>query len=431
MTRILCVYCPADDARDPPLALCASWCEPFSPLVGIAPWAEDSLLLDISGLGHLFGSEAALVEQVVAEFARRGRRVRAALGETVGAAWAAARYGSSDLNSLPVAALRLPDETLDLLRQLGIERVGQAAALPRAGLGSRFGPLLLKRLDQFFGRLPEPVEPYRPALQLTAQQALEHPTARHEVVAELLGRLIGRVTATLTEHGLGAMRLACRLDCQPAVAVPGPSPRFEPVEAQVGLFVPSTSAKHLRELMGLRLERLRLPGPVAAVAVSVPLAVPQASQQPELFDHARRPRAALAGLIERLSSRLGRNAVLGVRLLPEAQPELAWRGEPLTGQPRRRALPPGELPPRPLVLLPQPQPLTAAAAPDGAPRQLQLAGQPLAVVRSWGPERIETGWWRGAMVRRDYYRVETAAGARYWVFRPRRAAGWFLHGTFD
>ena len=54
-----------------------------------------------------------------------------------------------------------------------------------------------------------------------------------------------------------------------------------------------------------------------------------------------------------------------------------------------------------------------------------------AVDRWWGPERIETGWWRGGIVRRDYYRVETTTGRRVWLFRDLVGGGWFLHGSFE
>ena len=40
---------------------------------------------------------------------------------------------------LPVAALRLPVETVDALRRLGVERIGQLAVMPSAPLTRRFG----------------------------------------------------------------------------------------------------------------------------------------------------------------------------------------------------------------------------------------------------------------------------------------------------
>ena len=51
--------------------------------------------------------------------------------------------------------------------------------------------------------------------------------------------------------------------------------------------------------------------------------------------------------------------------------------------------------------------------------------------RIWGPERIQTGWWRGQSALRDYYRVETAEGQWFWLFRQLSDRRWFLHGVFE
>jgi protein ImuB len=72
-----------------------------------------------------------------------------------------------------------------------------------------------------------------------------------------------------------------------------------------------------------------------------------------------------------------------------------------------------------------------AVAPEGPPVKFQLAGRDQRILRAWGPERIETGWWRGGCVRRDYYQVETTAGGRYWLFRELNSGRWFLHGKFS
>jgi protein ImuB len=61
---------------------------------------------------------------------------------------------------------------------------------------------------------------------------------------------------------------------------------------------------------------------------------------------------------------------------------------------------------------------------------LLTAGRPC-FAQTWGPERIETGWWRGQAVGRDYYRVETTDGRRFWIFRNLEDNRWFLHGVFD
>jgi protein ImuB len=236
----------------------------------------------------------------------------------------------------------------------------------------------------------------------------------------------------------------------------------------------------LVELAQLQLERLRIASPVSAIRVAAVLTAPlEPPRQAVLFEQSIRhsPCAGpahgvcgihLAALVERLSSRLGPAAVLGVRLRPEAQPELAWRYGPLVGKRRRnvagtRRVPAPhtacagyiELPPRPLRLLPRPVPLVIVGAlrcvplpkPTGCnpwaceaangqaallpPRCFRLDGREHRIARHWGPERIETGWWRGRAVGRDYFRVETAAGCRYWLFRRLRDGKWFLHGVFE
>jgi protein ImuB len=161
-------------------------------------------------------------------------------------------------------------------------------------------------------------------------------------------------------------------------------------------------------------------------------------RQQELFpdDSMRWHPRHLAGLVERLSSRLGPLAVTRARLRPEAQPELACRYDAVVQTKRARKSPTAaagsDLPPRPLRLLTKPLRLTVMSiVPDGPPVQLQMSGQRQQIAHCWGPERIETGWWRGRAVGRDYYRVETAAGHRLWLFRRLRDDRWFLHGTFD
>ena len=79
--------------------------------------------------------------------------------------------------------------------------------------------------------------------------------------------------------------------------------------------------------------------------------------------------------------------------------------------------------PRPLWMLAEPQHLRER---DGMPLH---EGHPLEIVS--GPERIETGWWDGRDVRRDYFVAGGRAGVRLWLYRERsRGGGWWLHGVF-
>src|SRR5262249_37004551 len=137
-------------------------------------------------------------------------------------------------------------------------------------------------------------------------------------------------------------------------------------------------------------------------------------------------------LLERLTSRLGEKAILRPQLEPDAQPEFAYRYESwmkhdVSGDAASRLH--GEL--RPLFLKNPPLPIAVVSIhPGGSPKKFQWNERDHIIERSWGPERIETGWWRGDDVRRDYYLVETSGGERFWVFRDATDDGWFLHGVF-
>ena len=548
MKRIVCIRLKRATGKSP-VERCESQvlecCGQFSPIVGFEP-TDRSVLLDITGLAHLFGGERTMAEAIARELARLGFAACLAVADTIGAAWAAAQHdtmqiekcklqnakcktsaaeptepifnlhfsicifqSSSFLGSLPIESLRLPAETVRVLHELGLVSIGQLEALPRDEFLPRFGPVLLQRLDQAFGRLDEPVPACSLPPKFEAGWSAEHPTARRETIGAALEWLIARVAAMLARCGRGALRLDCRLalDCRDQGYAEGDSPAFpcrcleqavpserfasntayskqwhtgyaegdSPIFAEtkigtvpaetkigtvrnrphlhlslsVGLFRPTADAKRLFELVQLQLERLRIASPVTAIHVTAsPTSPLEPRQQATLFDLDGRcnlGRLSLTALVERLSSRLGDRAVVGVRLRPEAQPELSWHYDPLVGV-RRRCRVKGdsplfaetkigtvpELPPRPLRLLPRPLPLAVTSiVPDGQPLRFLLDGEEHSISRHWGPERIETGWWRGGAIGRDYFRVETAAGRRFWIFRRLRDGKWFLHGTFE
>jgi protein ImuB len=443
----------------------------FSPSVGIesSPPAE-SLLLDITGVAHLFGGEAGLVETILRELGAKRLRVQAAVADTIGAAWAVAHFSRMKeegrlrlrtafilppssfslippgqtlpaLRPLPVEALRLPRAVAALLRELGIRRIEQLEALPRRELLPRFGPGLLEHWDRAVGRLDEPLPLYRPGLRFAAGWSPEVPIARREVIEAGLAKLAGHLSEMLRRAGRGAVQLECRLECTAG----------DPLEVSVGLFHPTAWAEHLVQLLAVRLERLRIAGPVRHVRLAAPATAPLEPRPQELFSAGlpRRHLWDLAGLVDRLSNRLGQHAVVRVRLVPDAQPEMAYRYVPLVKRRRLRLRNGEDAKPqaaRPLRLL-----TTPLLLPNGLPPLLWFFGHAQRIAKTWGPERIETGWWRGqagtighqpgtvaqrwsalvGMVRRDYYRVETSTGRRFWIFRNLRDGRWFLHGVFE
>ena len=360
---------------------------------------------------------------------------------------------SALLRELPVAALRLSADVVETLHELGIRQIGQLQSLPRSSLPARFGPSVLERLDQMRGLAQELIVPVPPVEPIEADWSFEEPTADRCALESILQRLISEIAETLVARQEGAQRLVCRLLCVGK----------EPVRLTIGTLQPTAMATHLCELIRLQLERITLAGEVLAVHVEVTASGPLGAQQQEFFDAGvnRDGQKHLAVLLDRLSSRLGEKAVLRPRLHPDPQPECASRLETVLKRPSTDFLlasggrkPPGyfKRPPaeagtttvvpdyqftttiaaRPLCLKPRPVPIEVISlVPEGPPVRFRWQFAEHVIKSSWGPERIETGWWRGPHVERDYYRVETATGQRFWLFRQNDTRKWFLHGAFE
>ncbi len=394
-----------------------------------------------------------------------------------------------DFVSLPVACLRISNATISTLHQLGVSTIGQLIQLPRSGLVTRLGEELVQRLDQAVGRIDEVIIARHKPPEFQSELSLDHPTSHHETIDTIVWREIVKVCVDLKLKQEGALQVSCRLLCDSQFlrqAFDNDGKLVDKIEKKqfvsirIGLFQPTVVPEHLMELIRMQLENLKLPGAVYEVKVSVPLSSRLVEKQKYLFDENPRDNPiALSQFVNRLSIRLGEENVLGFTSHSGAQPEFSFqyhrlasclkRKRPLfessnsTGKkakrknnsvairsPFRRN---GELTndanigqteyqkqgkdwhqhrplDRPLRLLPEPQLLNVISVSDGAPACFHWQDQQKVIASSWGPERIQTGWWRGPMAERDYWRVETESGERFWIFRELRKNRWFLHGMF-
>jgi protein ImuB len=351
-----------------------------------------------------------------------------------------------------LAALRLPEELLETLAHLGLACVGDVLALPREQLRSRFGPLLVARINQFTGAAPEVILAVDPPEEFAVSEAFEHPLTQGEAIRIVVARLLERLCWLLATRRAGAMAVTCRIECEGA-----PDVGF-----QFGLFRATACAQHLAEIAELQLEHVRLGGPAEAIEVRALRHAPLIERQGALFDESRSLDGSrqLAALVDRLAGRLGRGSVVGVKLVRDAQPELAYRAESLVDGARarrgrsekastrtrarrgtskekdtkvagRESEPASGALERPPCLLARLMAVEmASVVPEGPPIYFRHRGLRYDVARHWGPERIETGWWRRDRAVRDYYRVETSEGRRFWLFR-RRDGRWFLQGKYE
>jgi len=410
----------------------AEWCLRYSPVVATDP--PDGLILDISGCPHLWGGELPYIETITTRLRKGGYGVRTAIADTVGTTWAVAHYGKNEtiiesgrqaeaLFSLPPAALRLDSATVQRMEKLGFRQIGQITGIPRLTLRRRFGDVLLNRLDQALGIMPEPLQPVQPAPVYLERLPCLEPIRTAPGIEIALERLLETSCERFFREGKG-MRTGIfkgyRMD-------------GETVQIGIGTNRASRNAAHLFNLFKLKIPELEPALGIELFTLEATLVEDVSETQEALWSTATRDQAAISDLLDNIAGKVGIQAIH--RYLPmehhwpessvkevrslEEQPETQWR----TGRPR------------PIHLLPEPEPVEVMVVlPDYPPMHFRYKGEIIRIVRADGPERIEQEWWLQSGPPRDYYRVEDESGARYWLFRlgfygsgrPR----WFLHGYF-
>ncbi|OCX15286.1 DNA polymerase Y family protein [Ectopseudomonas hydrolytica] len=386
----------------------AAWGYGFSAQVSL--YYPRCLLLEVQSSLRLFGPWSQFEARLREELTALGfqHRITAAPNPAAARVLANAHDGLAVtdtgelrqiLNSQPVDRLGLPHEVATSFSRMGLRHLRQVLALPRDSLAKRFPAEVLVHLDTLLGNRPLALDFYQPPDVFDARIELNYEVESHQALLFPLRRLTADLAAYLTGRDSGVQRFALHLEHRD----------LADSEVQVGLLAAERDAAMLFELTRGRLEQVKLPAPVQAirlVALELPTFTPERRQ---LFDE--RPQQSLPWeqLRERLRARLGDDAVQGLGARADHRPEHAWQlGEHRQG---------GPLPvtgPRPGWLLAEPQPLHEAS--------LRILS---------GPERIESGWWDGDDVRRDYYLVETRTGQRGWAFRTVDDEGpLLLHGWF-
>ena len=408
------------------LALCA---QRFTPRVSLVP--PDGLVLEVKGSLHLFNGVEGLSRALASECASLGLKSMVALAPTPLAALVAARVGKpfvvmdlsrlvGQLMPLPLAALRWPQETLERLARMGVRTIGQVLRLPRAGFARRFGTDSLAMLDRLTGRSPDLRERFRARERFRRRRELNYELENQTAILGALEPLLAELGKFLQARQCGVMKLECLLRHR----------RAEPTSCVLRLAAPVADVGRLTALLGERLNALTLPEPVRACELRSSSLVLRVLSSNSVWQPGEYGGGAGAGrateLIERLRARLGPEAVYGLKVLAGHRPENAWGvREPVEVGPRG----PGEalLVPwpafrRPMWLLPFPRLMSER---EGLPRRrgpLRLLGE---------AERIETGWWDGGEIARDYFTAVDLHGVKLWVFRERGAPHrWFLHGVF-
>ena len=422
----------------------ADWHSNASPIVSVltdrAPYGD--LILDITGVAHLFGGEEKMLATLTGRLTALGFTVQGGIAGSVGAAWALAHFSPGSvvadneleaaLQQLPVAALRITEAQVVGLMQMGLKRVGQLYGRDRKALQARFGAMLLTRLDQALGAIEERVVPRIPIAERYAERRFAEPIGLIDDVLMCAHDLAIQLALRLEAEGLGAQSFhlfVYRVD-------------HKVMSLSVNAARATRDAGHISRLFQHRAERLvgeYDPGfGIDMIRLAASSVSELASTQIGAFE-TRDGAEDLDRLYDRMSSRLGALAVTRSKFVNSHIPERAVKLEPVIARTEDDAAALAEIAaPRPLRLLPAPEPIAVLAEiPDGPPASMVWRRIHYRFAKASGPERIGVEWWRsgeGALTR-DYYVAEDDGGRRFWVFRegvygedtPPR---WFLHGFF-
>ncbi len=468
---------PEHDRRA--LAALARWAGRYGPSRNVE--GDDGLWIDTTGVAHLYGDEPGMVGDLVARLARAGLTTRVGLADTVGAAFALARFATrrscptriappgaarDALAGLPVAALRLPADAVVLLQRLGLSHIGQLYRLPREALAQRFrsapsgrsgtrsgtksgstrrerqaalmAGAVLARLDQALGVVPEPRPPIAEPPRHLAHRLFAEPLVSSVGVAAAVEALAHDLARMLETRSEGGTRF-----CLDLYRVDG-----SVQQVRIGASRPCRAAGHLIALVSEKLDALDAGFGIDAMALACLHAEPLDARQivlhkiglissnasSELADNRETETVAL---VDRLSNRLGASRVLRFVHADSHIPERAQRRIPMLAAPETATTAtlafPASARLRPALLLPAPEPITVLAeVPEGPPLRFSWRRLTHRIVRARGPERIEPEWWRAIgrpaprsgtpqMIHlarpRDYYAIEDDRGGRYWVFR--------------
>ena len=350
----------------------AEWCIRFTPIASADH--PNGVLLDASGCTHLWGGEEGYVSDIRKRLQQRGYAVRIALADTVGCAWAVCRYGKKEivekgnqaeaLLDLPVIALRIDEETVEVLHKLGLRRIRDIVSIPAKSLRRRFGNMLLQRLRQALGEEEENLIPVYPLQPYQERLPCLEPVKTKEGIEIALQHLLATLCSRLQKEGKGIRKAFFR-----GYQIDGGASGIE-----ISTYHPSQKVEHLFQLFAIRLSAIEPKEGIELFVLEATVVEEAVIRQEDLWTIQNGlGDENVLDLMDRFMNRLGRDAVQ--RFLPAEHywPERSYKKaadlseQPTTGWKMDR--------PRPLQLLSPPELIEVTApVPDYPPLNFRYKG---------------------------------------------------------
>ncbi len=386
------------------------------------------LLLEVTASLSLFGGPRSLSVRVRDSVHALGFSAKLGMAPTAQAATLFAQHHGRQrrkvrsfsmqrlLDQLPFTLLPIATHDADWLEGIGCRTLADLRRLPRTGLRRRTQSGLLDTLDRAYGEAPELFDWLPAPENFSASIELPYRTDQAQALLFAAQRLVVQMTGWLVARQQAVSRFALRLDHERGRL------RRAPTAVEIALAEPAWQEAHLLRLLKERLGRLQLAAPVIGLRLEALQLTRCAPPSGQLFPEPGGTPEDYRRLLELLAARLGPEAVQLPAPCADYRPEVAnrWQCAQNTAAVDEGMMPVAS---RPFWLLEQPLPLAVSG-------HRPFYGSPLRLLS--GPERIEAGWWDGALALRDYFVAQGEEGACYWVYRERDAgsARWFLHGLF-
>lgn len=412
----------------------AEWFIRYTPAVAIDE--PDGLLLDITGCAHLWGGENQYLTDINMRLKQLGYVARTAMADTIGAAWAIARFGKSffiietgqqttALLPLPPAALRIKPDAVERLEKLGLRQVGSFITMQRSALRRRFGQQFLIRLDQATGAREEFIQPVIPIEPYQERLPCLEPIATATGIEIALQKLLEALCTRLKKEARGLRKAFFK-----GYRIDG-----KIVQIEIGTNRPSSNPKHLFKLFELKMDTIE-------PALGIELFILEAHQVEDISpvqemlwqNNGALTDNNVSELLDRIGGKLGDNNIH--RYLPDEHywPERSFKPAVAIDEKKQTEWKADK--PRPVQILSSPELIEVTAPiPDYPPMMFRYRNILHKIVNADGPERIEQEWWLQEGQHRDYYIVEDEEGRRYWLFRSghydaAKSYKWFIHGFF-
>ena len=451
MRRYLSLYLPVEDLKL--LRKVGLWCLRFTPFVGVeedlrkdhleASKLRRGLILDITGMSLLYPSEEDLAQIILAKLKKEKIKVKIGIAPTLGSAWAVSRFKEGQifiiknsayknvLAELPLKALRLLDQEIESMTEVGISKIGELLNITPKKIGFRFGLKVLKRLDQMLGRLEEPMRLLKISEQLSISKKFEIPFVRKECLSKYALILLEELNKKVILKSYKACSYQLKFITE----------GHEVITRNISFHSASDNISHITSIVQSNIENLKFPQGVIYIkitALDLRINIPsQVSLTDNKINESYNIEKSLGEFLNTLAARIGKESIKKAGFCESYIPEKSFRFTALGNTKIKED--PKEYSScmlgRPSTLLNQPEAIKVIAMlPDQPPSWINWRGESLRTLQGFGPERIQSEWWMTSLdeadLYRDYFRIQDELGRWLWVYREAKTLNWFLHGIW-